>query len=237
MFYLYQHIRPDTKAVFYVGKGTSRRSQERQGRNRYWHRVVNKAGGFDVQIVFQDSDEHLILFAEEELIDKYRRMNIQLTNQTNGGEGISGFKLSEETKQKLRVLAVNRTNRRKGFKHTEETKQKLRAKAIGRPNGMKGRKHNLETINKMKEKAKQRKRLTRSWEAIEKTIAFHTGRKRSLETRIAISEAKKGKPQNYCWITNESINKKMLKNSELPVGWRLGRIVPKLSDGKFLKWT
>jgi hypothetical protein len=48
MFYTYEHIRPDTGAIFYVGKGKGSRCTEKGKRNNYWKRIVRKAGGFEV---------------------------------------------------------------------------------------------------------------------------------------------------------------------------------------------
>jgi hypothetical protein len=40
MFYVYEHIRPDTNKVFYVGKGSGYRSGITQHRNNYWKNIV-----------------------------------------------------------------------------------------------------------------------------------------------------------------------------------------------------
>ena len=102
-FYVYEHIRKDTNTVFYVGKGKNNRAYTSVGRNQYWKNVVSKAGGFDVKIITKDIDEELAFLVEIERIDQLKRLGIQLTNLTNGGEGMSGYTPTEETKKKMKL--------------------------------------------------------------------------------------------------------------------------------------
>jgi hypothetical protein len=121
MFYVYEHIRPDTGKIFYVGKGSGKRAFTRRGRNRYWHRVVNKTGSFSVRLVAENLDEELAFLVEGELIDKLKRINVPLCNSTLGGEGVSGYVFTEESKQKMSL-------RRKGVPKgpmPDATKQKI----------------------------------------------------------------------------------------------------------------
>jgi hypothetical protein len=59
-----------------------------------------------------------------------------------------------------------------------------------------------------------------------------TGKKHKEETKIKIglinSESQKGEKNSQfgtCWITNGVENKKIKKTDEIPLGWRLGRVV------------
>ena len=101
MFYIYEHIRPDTQAVFYVGKGSEKRMHSKHRRNAYWNNVVRKAGGFIVREVCKHKDEELIFLAEQERIDQLKRLGVQLANLTIGGEGTSGLAKDNEWKSKL----------------------------------------------------------------------------------------------------------------------------------------
>jgi hypothetical protein len=101
MFYVYEHIRLDTNAVFYVGKGKGRRCFEARRRNQHWKRVVSKAGGFDVRIVVDKIDEELAFLAEQELIAKLKLQGASLTNITDGGEGTSGYRHTDEARIKF----------------------------------------------------------------------------------------------------------------------------------------
>jgi hypothetical protein len=101
MYYVYQHIRLDTNAVFYVGKGSGERLKSKAHRNKHWHNVVNKAG-YSQHIVFECEDEELAFFVEEEMIATLKDRGFKLTNQTNGGKGgISGYSHTEESRKKI----------------------------------------------------------------------------------------------------------------------------------------
>jgi hypothetical protein len=58
-----------------------------------------------------------------------------------------------------------------------------------------------------------------------------TGKKHSEETKLKMSESKKGKGKGEtnsqygsCWITNEIENKKIKRGDAIPKGFRLGRV-------------
>jgi hypothetical protein len=89
MFYVYEHIRNDTNAIFYVGKGKNERAYRVNNRNEYWKNIVNKTE-YTVRFVVKDVDEELAYLVEEERIDQLKRLGIKLTNLTLGGEGASG---------------------------------------------------------------------------------------------------------------------------------------------------
>jgi hypothetical protein len=99
MFYVYEHIRPDTDIVFYVGKGTGDRIRERRGRNIYWQRVVAKAGNFKSVKIVKTENEELAFLAEQERIDQLKRLGFKLTNLNEGGSG--GVRPAEEVRKKM----------------------------------------------------------------------------------------------------------------------------------------
>lgn len=101
MFYVYEHIRLDTNTVFYVGKGKGRRCFESRRRNQHWKRVVAKSGGFDVRVVVDKIDEELAFLAEQELIAKLKSQGASLTNMTDGGEGSSGYRHTDDARTKF----------------------------------------------------------------------------------------------------------------------------------------
>jgi hypothetical protein len=101
MFYVYEHIRLDTNAVFYVGKGKGRRCFESRRRNPHWKRIVSKAGGFDVRVVVDGIDEEFAFFTEQELIAKLKLQGVSLTNMTDGGEGASGYRHTDNAREKF----------------------------------------------------------------------------------------------------------------------------------------
>lgn len=50
-FYVYLHKRKDNGLVFYIGKGTNNRCNDKSNRNREWNRVVLEANGFVSEIM------------------------------------------------------------------------------------------------------------------------------------------------------------------------------------------
>ena len=134
MFYVYEHIRLDTNAVFYVGKGCNDRMRSKDKRNKHWHAVVDKAG-FTGRVVVEFDDEELILLAEEERIDQLKRMGLSLVNKTSGGDGgLKGYRHTEESKQRI---SKNRKGKLAGERHP-------RYGLFGANNPMYGRKQSAE---------------------------------------------------------------------------------------------
>lgn len=126
-FYVYVHYRADSLALFYVGKGGGNRYKDTFSRNRYWRNVVNKHG-FVTQILHYFDNETDAFNCEKYLIKKFRDDGLELTNLTDGGEGSSGHKTSEETKAKL-----SKANKgRKMPPMRAEHKAKLRAARTGK---------------------------------------------------------------------------------------------------------
>jgi hypothetical protein len=165
-FYVYEHIRNDTGAVFYVGKGSGHRAKHGVNRGVYWDRVVNKAGGYSINYPVKNVDEELSLLAEMELIDQYRKTGVQLVNVSAGGEGTTGWIPTEETKRKIGL--ANKTT----------------PKASGESHGMYGKKHTAESLAKMSVSQN-----AREWG---ENHPFY-GKHHSDESKAKISANRKGK--------------------------------------------
>ena len=151
MYLVYQHIKADKNDIFYVGKGKKRRPTQFYGRNEYWYRTVNKHG-FYAEILVKDIDEEFALLIEKETIDLYRRRGIKLVNITDGGEGSSGYKHTEEHKANLKGnqnLASTWGKNFRGCHHTEETKAKWAISRKGNKNKL-GKKVSEESKEKMR---------------------------------------------------------------------------------------
>jgi len=143
-YYVYEHIRRDNGAVFYVGKGKGKRAFDAKNRNnKYWKRVVEKCGGFDVKFVAKDIDEELALLCEIERIDQLKRIGVKLTNLTNGGDGASGRFVSDEEKRGMSQRMSGKNNPMFGM--------------TGEKNYMFGKTHSLEIRKKLSEVNKNRK--------------------------------------------------------------------------------
>jgi len=165
MFHLYI-ITNIVNAMQYVGVTNNldrRWSQHRSmnGTSRYLHAAIKKYGlenfvfthfatAFDLENAFQ---------IEKMLICEHKTKSPDGYNLTDGGEGCYGYKVSEETKAKMReararqVQTLESNEKRRvamlgnkhgiGKKHTEEHKKKIGIAGIGR-------KHTEESKEKMK---------------------------------------------------------------------------------------
>ena len=145
-YYVYEHIRNDTGQIFYVGKGLGKRAFSKHHRNRHWNFVVDKANGYTVNFLKENINEELALLCEIERINQLRRLNIVLCNYTNGGEGTSGYKHSNESKLKISEFSKKFMTGRKmspesikkmvdakrGTKLTEEHKAKISRSNTGK---------------------------------------------------------------------------------------------------------
>jgi len=155
IYYTYAHYEADTLKLFYIGKGQNKRAFSKDNRTLHWKNKVAKHG-LKIEILARFETEKEALSHEIFLIDTLNSLNNNLINLTKGGEGISGFKFSEESKEKLRKAMTGR-------KASEETKQKMREKSVSKETGrliskaLKGRKHSLETRAKIAEANRNRK--------------------------------------------------------------------------------
>ena len=103
-YYIYRHIRPDTNEVFYIGKGNMKtknhgvRHLEKQGRNTWWKRIVDKNNGvYTSEIVCYCDTEEEVNQKEIELISFYGRKDLgkgTLCNLTDGADGSTGVIVS-----------------------------------------------------------------------------------------------------------------------------------------------
>ena len=107
-YYIYIHRKKTNNEVFYIGKGKGYRAYDRHHRSDWWKKVVEKHG-FIVEKIVENISEELALLAEIELIDAYKKRGYKLINLTNGGDGISGYKKSEESKKKMSDSAKKRS--------------------------------------------------------------------------------------------------------------------------------
>jgi len=145
-FYVYEHWRLDRDECFYVGKGQGRRAYARSGRNIHWTNIVNKldrvGSGYEVRLVATGLCEKQALFLEIERISFWRDRT-DLCNKTDGGDGVKGLTMSDETRKKMSDKAKGRPGVKSmlGRKHSEETKKKMQAAKLGRLPNNAGKKY------------------------------------------------------------------------------------------------
>ena len=165
-FLVYVHTRLDNGEPFYVGKGTVKRIRRTTNRNQHWKRIVNKCNGFGSIIIKSGLTEDDAFQLEKDTIAEYRIKNINLCNYTDGGDGPSGYKHTDECKLKMSELAKGRPAPNKGCKTSDAAKEKMRIAKLGR-------------------------KLSK--EHIEKVAASKRGKPLSYECRMKISNALTGK--------------------------------------------
>jgi hypothetical protein len=151
VFYTYAHYTPDGR-LFYIGKGQGKRAYKFYNRGVYWDNVVAKYGKPDVQILANWGSNKEALSHEVLLIACFKELGHKLCNQTDGGEGTTGHKLSDEHKAKISFSQKGKP----GKKPSPETLIKLRESHLGQiawNKGIKGViKQSQETIAKRTKK-------------------------------------------------------------------------------------
>jgi hypothetical protein len=147
IFYVYEHIRNDTGACFYIGKGKGTRYATPRGRNTYWRRVVNKAGGFTSKIIAANLTEQEAFNFEIAMINGAKAVNCELSNIAKGGLGAAGFTHSIDAKAKISAFNKGKTISEeckkkigaanaialKGITRTAEFKEKVSVGSKGKP--------------------------------------------------------------------------------------------------------
>lgn len=168
-FYVYEIWDPIKKEPFYVGKGKGKRYKyhlkeatgiiDKRTNSHKTNRIkkIIRLGSFpETKIVFRTDDENEAFSKEKELIKLYGRRDLGtgcLTNLTEGGDGVSGHKVSIETrllqselsrgsnnnmygkkhsKEAIRIMKEKRRARKFIYHHTEEWKEYLRKNNPGR---------------------------------------------------------------------------------------------------------
>lgn len=124
MFYTYSHTKPDG-TVFYIGKGSGVRAWKKTRRNLHWKNIVAKHGTYNVEILAYWDTEKEALDHEMALISHFRNAGYKLANMTNGGEGISGYKHTDQWKLNMSATNKGKNNPCFGKKPSEKTIKKI----------------------------------------------------------------------------------------------------------------
>ena len=165
-YYTYAYLREDG-TPYYIGKGTRGRAFSDRGRPCPTPKDKNRIIFLKQNLTEEEAFKH-----ERYMISVFGRKDLEtgiLHNRTDGGEGVSGYKHTEERKGKMSQAKIGNKNR-SGIKHNEETKRRIGESQTGK-------KHTEETKRKIAEANKGKSR------------SF------SEEHRKNISEAHKGKPR------------------------------------------
>lgn len=189
-FYVYGLHYPDGR-IFYVGKGKGDRiydhvTDARAGRCRNKHlqstilKIERQGGKVRYEKFHQNLSEEIALEKERQLIAEHGRRCAggTLVNLSEGGEGSSGYKHTEEARRKIGELSRGNTYRR-GKKMTEEQRRRVSEGHKGQVPAMKGKTHTEEARAKIK-----------AARALQ--VSPMKGRKHSEESKQKMSSSKKG---------------------------------------------
>lgn len=108
-----------------------KRPYSKSGRNKHWWNTVNKVG-YDVEIVLENLTRTHSCDLERKLISYYGRKDLgngNLVNMTDGGDGSTGYKMSEESRKKMSEAAIGKII-------SDETRKRMSKAKSGKGNAM-----------------------------------------------------------------------------------------------------
>jgi len=121
----------DLKARLRIHLNDSVRLKKKAYRNNWIRSVVDRGGSIVAQSIGEFWEESDALLAEIYYIAFFRENGLRLVNQTDGGEGVTGYVPTPEHRAKMRLARVGRTPSL-GMRHTPEAKEKSRLASTGR---------------------------------------------------------------------------------------------------------
>jgi group I intron endonuclease len=178
------------------------------------NKAINKYGidAFEIQVVASAKTISDLKELEKQLIVQYKTKVPNGYNLTDGGDGLTGYKHTEEdkkrngdlkrgtvhsdeTKQKMKDAHLGENNHFYGKSHSEETKQRISATKQANPTRYwLGKQRNEETCKKISESLTGQLGRPHTEESKKKISLAHIGKKQgspSLETRLKLSLATK----------------------------------------------
>ena len=141
------------------------------------NKAINKYGidAFEIQVVASAKTIVDLKELEKQLIVQYQTKVPNGYNLTDGGDGLTGYRHTEEQKKR-------NGDAKRGTVLSDETKQKMKDAHLGENNHFYGKSHSEETKQRISETKKANP--TRYW----------LGKKRDEETKLKFSLAKLDKP-------------------------------------------
>ncbi len=184
-YYTYAYLREDG-TPYYIGKGKGERvynkSKDEIKLPKDKSRIIFLKQNLTEEEAFKHEIYMIAVFGRKDLGTGILR------NKTDGGEGVSGYKHTEEIKAKMSQSRIGDKNPSK----RPEVREKISQANKGRTTWIKGKKLSDETRKKMsKPKTEETKRKMSEARKGEKNHNY--GKPLSEETKRKISEANKGK--------------------------------------------
>jgi len=178
------------------------------------NKAINKYGidAFEIQVVASAKTIPDLKDLEKQLIVQYQTKVPNGYNLTDGGDGLTGYRHTEEqkkrngdakrgtihsdeTKQKMKDAHLGENNHFYGKSHSEKTKQRISATKQANPTKYwLGKQRNEETCKKISKSLTGQLGRPHTEESKKKISAAHIGKKQgspSLETRLKLSLATK----------------------------------------------
>lgn len=178
-YYIYVLIDPRDSRIRYVGQTVNIKQRYKnhciihrsKDHRSHWLNNLRSLNLKPIMQIVEECDESTWAERETYWIRHYRDLGCGLVNATEGGEGISGLKHSEEAKRKMgdihRGKIISEDHRRKiseanrGKTRSEETKRKMSEAHKGEKNPYYGKTHSKEIRLKMSEVNKNPSEETR----------------------------------------------------------------------------
>lgn len=118
-YYIYEYIRLDTNEPFYIGKGKDSRWKDPNMRSKHFTNICNKVP-VAVVMLHENLTNKEALEIECWYIWQYRDIQgYNLINETDGGEGTSGYRWTDEQRQNK----SKENHPRFGLHYTDEEKK------------------------------------------------------------------------------------------------------------------
>ena len=175
-YYVYAYLRKDTLTPYYIGKGHGKRAWD-------WHRNIPVPKDKERIAMLETNLTELGAFAiERRMIRWYGRKDLStgiLRNMSDGGEGVTGYTHTAETRAKLSKISKGKVN-------SAETRAKISA-------AQKGRVLSKETRAKISEANRTRTVTDKTRAKMSATRKGRPGHANTPEIRAKLSAALQGR--------------------------------------------
>ncbi len=215
MFYTYLHLRESDNKPFYIGKGRGRRAWSHTSRNRKWESTVQKHG-LKVEILAEWSVEQEAFEHEKFLISCFRDMGHELSNMTDGGEGVSDS--SGKVGKK-----ISKTYSLKSKEEKDQRSKKISSKLHDHFLIKENREYRSQSLKKSHCRPEVVNKISSIVATAWKNSEITTRRLASMRSKD-VCESKSKTMSQKKWVNNGSINQRVNKDTPLPEGFVLGRL-------------